>query len=120
MPKPGATGLTRIINASRYSWQGLRATFRNEAAFRQELACAALLVPLGFWLGDTGVEKALLIGCVVLVLVVELLNTAIEYVVDRFGEEMHAFSGLAKDAGSAAVFLSLVHAVIVWLLVLLN
>ena len=112
------TGITRIIKASIYSYQGLVACFKTEAAFRQELALAAVLLPLGLWLGNSGIERALLAGSVLLVLIVELLNTGVEYVVDRFGGEIHELSGKAKDIASAAVFLALCNVVIVWALVL--
>ena len=102
-----------------YSWRGLVACFRSEAAFRQELALAAVLLPLGLWLGDTGVERALLSGSVLLILIVELLNTGVEYVVDRIGAELHELSGKAKDIASAAVFLALLNLILVWALVLL-
>lgn len=120
MGKPGNTGLTRIIRAAGYSWAGLRAAFRHEAAFRQELALCCLLIPLGAWLGQTGSERALLIGSLVLVLIVELVNSAIEAVVDRFGGEQHELSGRAKDIGSAAVFMALLNVVIVWGLIVLS
>jgi len=113
-----ATGLTRIINAAGYSLAGLRAAFRNEAAFRQELLLVALAVPLAFWLGDTGMERALMIGAVGSVLVVELLNSAVESVVDRIGPEHHELAGRAKDLGSAAVLVCLLLAAGVWGLVL--
>ena len=118
MSKPGNTGLTRIIKAAGYSWAGLKAAFKHEAAFRQELTLCLLMLPLALWLGQTGVERALLIGSLLLVLIVELLNSAIEAVVDRFGGEQHELSGRAKDIGSAAVFIALLNAAIVWLLVL--
>jgi diacylglycerol kinase (ATP) len=114
----GATGLRRILDATRYSLAGLRAAL-TEAAFRQELALSAVLVPLGLYLGRSGVERALLAGSVLQVLVVELLNTAVEAVVDRVSVEDHDLSKRAKDIGSAAVLLSLVLAGAVWLLVLL-
>jgi len=116
--KPGAAGISRIINAAGYSWLGLKATYEHEAAFRQELLLALILVPLAFWLGDNGVQYALLIGSWMLVLIVELLNSAVEAVVDRFGGELHELSGRAKDIGSAAVFVTIVNAVLVWLCVL--
>ena len=87
--------------------------------FRQELALALVLVPLGLWLGNSGIERALLVGSILLVLIVELLNTGVEYVVDRFGGEIHELSGKAKDIASAAVFLALCNVAIVWALVLL-
>ena len=112
-------GIERILKATVYSWQGLKAAFRNEAAFRQELLLVFVLAPLGIWLGDNGLEQAILMGTLFLVLIVELLNTGIEYVVDRFGGELNELSGHAKDVGSAAVLLSLVNVGLVWTLVLL-
>ncbi len=118
MPKPGATGVRRVLDATRYSLAGLAAACRHEAAFRQELALALVLVPLGLWLGESGVARALLVGSVLLVLVVEVLNSAVEAVVDRIGDEIHPLAGRAKDLGSAAVLLALVNAAVVWVLVL--
>ncbi len=114
------TGLTRAIKAAGYSWKGLKSVYKHESAFRQELALFVILAPLGVWLGDTGVERALLVGCLFLVLVVEVINSAIEAVVDRFGGQTHKLSGRAKDMGSAAVFLSLVNVAVVWGFVLLG
>ncbi len=111
-------GLARIIRAARYSWQGLVTCYKTEAAFRQELALAVVLLPLGLWLGDNGIERALLAGSVLLVLIVELINTGVEYVVDRIGAEYHELSGKAKDIASAAVFLALVNLALVWVLIL--
>jgi diacylglycerol kinase (ATP) len=108
--------LFRACGASR---KGLIGAFREEAAFRQELALAVLVVPLGLWLGRSGVERALLVAPVLLVLIVELLNSAIEATVDRVGPERHELAGLAKDIGSAAVLLSLLLCALVWALVLL-
>ena len=99
---------------------GLAGAFREEAAFRQELALAVVVIPLGLWLGHSGIERALLVGPMLLVLIVELLNSAIEATVDRIGFERHALAGLAKDIGSAAVLMSFVLLVVVWLLVLLG
>ncbi len=113
-------GATRLIRALGASWRGLIGAFREEAAFRQELAFAALVIPVGLWLGHTGVERALLVGPVLLILVVELINSAIEATVDRIGFERHALAGLAKDIGSAAVLMSFVLFGVVWLLVLLG
>jgi diacylglycerol kinase (ATP) len=113
-------GLTRILRAVGSSVRGLHGAFREEAAFRQELALATLVIPLGLWLGHSGVERALLIAPVLLILIVELLNSAIEATVDRIGFERHALAGLAKDIGSAAVFVSFMLLVAVWLLVLLG
>ncbi|HPE79188.1 MAG TPA: diacylglycerol kinase [Gammaproteobacteria bacterium] len=112
-------GLTRIIRAFGYSFQGFRACYRHEAAFRQEALVAAALLPLGLWLGDSGVERSLLVGSWLLVMIVELLNSAIEATVDRFGPEHHKLSGRAKDIGSASVFLAISLAVLVWGLILL-
>jgi diacylglycerol kinase (ATP) len=113
-------GLTRVLRALTASLQGLSGAFREEAAFRQELGLAALVIPLGLWLGHSGVERALLIAPMLLILIVELLNSAIEATVDRIGFERHALAGLAKDIGSAAVFMSFVLLTAVWLLVLLG
>lgn len=113
-------GLTRILRAVVSSVQGLAGAFREEAAFRQELAFATLVIPLGLWLGHSGVERALLIAPMLLILIVELLNSAIEATVDRIGLERHVLAGLAKDIGSAAVFVSFVLLAAVWLLVLLG
>lgn len=118
MSSNGQRGLRRIINAFGYTAAGLRACFRHEAAFRQELVLVALLFPLGLWLGGSGVERALLAGSLLLIPLVELLNSAVEAVVDRFGDEHHKLSGRAKDLGSAAVFLSFLLVCCVWLLVL--
>ncbi len=119
MADSGAKGLDRIIKATGYSWSGLKATYKNEAAFRQELALSIVLIPLAFWLGETGIEIALMLACVFLVLLVEVINSAIEAVVDRLGEEQHVLSGRAKDMGSAAVMIALINLVVVWLLLLL-
>lgn len=120
MAKPGESGLKRIISAAGYSAKGLRSCWRNEAAFRQEVLACIVMVPLALWLGETGLERAVLTGVLLLVLVVEVLNSSIEAVVDRIGHEHHALSGLAKDQGSAAVMLSLLNVAIVWALVLLS
>lgn len=100
--------------------QGFAGAFREEAAFRQELALALVVIPLALWLGQSGVERALLIAPMLLILMVELLNSAIEAVVDRVGLERHRLSGLAKDIGSAAVFTSFVLLITVWALVLFD
>jgi diacylglycerol kinase (ATP) len=113
-------GLLRVMRAVGASANGLVGAFREEAAFRQELALATLVIPLALWLGHSGVERALLIAPMLLVLIVELLNSAIEATVDRIGFERHQLAGLAKDIGSAAVFVSFVLLVAVWLLVLLG
>jgi diacylglycerol kinase (ATP) len=113
-------GFTRLFRAFGASGRGLIGAFRDEAAFRQELAFAAIAIPVGLWLGRTGVERALLIGPMILILVIELINSAIEATVDRIGFERHALAGLAKDIGSAAVLMSFVLLGSVWLLVLLG
>ena len=107
MAKPGNIGIRRIIRATRFSAQGLAHAWQHEAAFRQEIGLTLVLMPLAIWLGRTGFERLILIICCVFVLIVELLNSAIEAAIDRFGEEHHELSGRAKDLGSAAVFLSL-------------
>jgi len=113
-------GVLRVLRAVGSSARGLAGAFREEAAFRQELAFAALVIPLGLWLGHSGTERALLIAPVLLILIVELLNSAIEATVDRIGFERHKLAGLAKDIGSAAVFMSFVLLIALWLLVLLG
>lgn len=118
-PFKGKTGLQRLVNATRYSFEGFAAAARHEDAFRQELLLAAVLVPLGLWLGNDGVERTLLACSVLMVLVVELLNSAIEATVDRVSLEDHRLAKRAKDLGSAAVMLSLLTVAAVWLLVLL-
>jgi diacylglycerol kinase (ATP) len=118
MAKPGETGIKRLVSALGYSLKGLRSCWRNEAAFRQEVVGGVLAVPLALIFGDGGVEKALLLGSWLMVLVVEVLNSSIEAVVDRIGHEHHDLSGLAKDLGSLAVLLSLVVLAATWVLVL--
>lgn len=116
--KNTAQGLTRIINAFGYSRQGLRAAYRYEAAFRQEVWLALILIPLALWLNLSAMSTVLLIGSVFLVLIVELVNSAIEAIVDRIGPEYHELSGRAKDIGSAAVLVALVFMVLTWALLL--
>jgi diacylglycerol kinase (ATP) len=120
LERPKPQGLLRVWRAFGNSWKGFKGAYREEAAFRQELALAIVLFPAGLWLGDNGIERALLIGPVFIVLIVELLNSAIEATVDRIGLERHKLSGLAKDIGSAAVFTSFALLASVWVLVLLN
>lgn len=108
------TGLTRIINAAGYSWKGFRAAWINEAAFRQEGVAAVVAVIIACWLDVDPVTRVLLIGSVLLVMIVEILNSAIEAVVDRIGTERHELSGRAKDMGSAAVLLAIIIALITW------
>jgi diacylglycerol kinase (ATP) len=118
-PYKGETGIKRLVSATRNSFAGLSAALRYEDAFRQELFLAAILIPLSFWLGRSGVERALLAGSVLLVLIVELVNSAIEATVDRISLENHRLAKRAKDIGSAAVMLAILTAVVVWVLVLL-
>jgi diacylglycerol kinase (ATP) len=112
--KPPHRGLSHVVNALNYSMQGIKAAFAYEEAFRLELIACIAMAPLGVWLGQTGIERALLLGSLLLVLIVELLNSAIETVVDRVSVEHHTLSGRAKDIGSAAVFMSLLNVVVVW------
>jgi diacylglycerol kinase (ATP) len=112
------TGFARIMRAFRYSAQGFRYAWREEAAFRQELCLAVAVVPAGLYLGRSGVERALLVWPMLQILLVELLNSALEAVVDRSGLERHPLAGMAKDMGSAAVLLSFGMLGTVWLLIL--
>ena len=111
-------GLRRLLNAAAFSWDGLCACWRNEEAFRQEALVGLAAIPFALWLGNNGVERALLIASLVLLLIIELLNSAVESVVDRIGLERHALSKQAKDIASAAVLLALLQIPLVWLLVL--
>ena len=117
-PFKGKTGLRRIVNACGYSLSGLRAALRHEDAFRQEVLLALVLVPLALWLGHDGIGRALMVGSVLLVLIVELLNSAVEATVDRVSLEHHDLAKRAKDIGSAAVMIALVNVLLVWGLVL--
>lgn len=117
MPKPGYTGFKRVVKATEYSLQGFRSAWRNESAFRQECTLGLILLPFAFLLGETLVQTALLIAVCVLVLITELLNSAVEAAVDRTGEEVDELAGRAKDMGSAAVALSLALVWITWGLV---
>ncbi len=114
MGKTGVTGLRRVWNALFFSLAGLRAAWRHEAAFRQETTLCILLIPVAFWLGSNAIEYSLLVGTLLLVLLTELLNSAVEAVVDRIGDAPHTLSGQAKDMGSAAVLISLLLVVFVW------
>ncbi|MBI1423426.1 MAG: diacylglycerol kinase [Gammaproteobacteria bacterium] len=114
MAKPGATGLTRIIHAFGYSMKGMRAALQHESAFRQEAALFVVLLPAAFWLGQSWLQYILLISSLLLVLIVELLNSAVEAVVDRIGNEHNELAGRAKDMGSAAVFISLGNVMFIW------
>jgi len=118
-PFKGKTGVQRLWNALGYSLQGIASAFRHENAFRQECLLAVVLVPTAFLLPVGGTEKALMVGAVLLVLVVELLNSALEAAVDRVSLENHLLAKRAKDIGSAAVFLSLINVAVVWALILL-
>ncbi|VEJ56702.1 diacylglycerol kinase [Pragia fontium] len=113
-----ATGLTRIIKAAGYSWKGLRAAWQNEAAFRQETALVVVAIALATWLDVTIIERILLISSVVLIAIFEIINSAIEAVVDRIGTERHELSGRAKDMGSAAVLVTIFLALFVWVSIL--
>ena len=108
------TGLTHLFKSTTYSLKGLKAAVRYESAFRQELALVCILVPIALWLAPSKLEGLLMIGSLLLVLVVELLNSAVEAVVDRIGTDYHELSGRAKDLGSAAVFISLALVAITW------
>jgi diacylglycerol kinase (ATP) len=118
-PHKGKTGLRRLWNALHYSLAGFKAAYQNEDAFRQEVLLALVLVPLALFLPVSAVGKALMIACVLLVMIVELLNSAVEATVDRISLENHRLAKRAKDIGSAAVLLSLVNLAVVWGLVLL-
>lgn len=119
-PHKGRTGLMRLLFATRYSADGLRAAVRHESAFRQEALLALVLLPAALWLGTNWVERALLAGSVLLVLVVELLNSGLEAVVDRVSMDLHELSKRAKDYGSAAVLLALLLCGGVWAAALWN
>ena len=114
MSKPDNSGLLRALRAAKYSAQGLRQAWQHESAFRQEVTLLVLMIPAAFWLGRTLVEQALLIAVCLLVIIVELINSAIEAAIDRLGSERHELSGRAKDMGSAAVSIALLIVVIVW------
>ncbi|MBK0125888.1 diacylglycerol kinase [Pantoea sp. S61] len=112
------TGIQRIVNAAGYSWQGLRAAWQHEAAFRQEAIAALVAIVVACWLDVDPTSRVLMIGSVVLVIIVEILNSAIEAVVDRIGQERHPLAGRAKDMGSAAVLLAILLALFVWIALL--
>lgn len=114
----GIFSVRRLIKATGYSLRGFSAAWLHETAFRQEVILTLVLVPLAIWLGKTGLEQALLVAVWLLVPLCELINSAIEAVVDRIGPEQHRLSGRAKDVGSAAVLLAIVNAVVVWALIL--
>jgi len=118
-PFKGKTGLKRLINAFGYSLDGFKAAFKHEDAFRQEVFLACVMIPLAFYLTPEAMHRALMIGSVLLVLIVELLNSAVEAVVDRVSIERHELAKRAKDIGSAAVFIALGNVIVVWGLLLL-
>lgn len=113
-PPKKNSGIIRIYKAFFFSMQGLRAAFQSEAAIRQEVALAVVMIPLSFWLSGSTVERILLICSVLLVILVELINSALEAIVDRIGTERHELSGKAKDIGSAAVFVAMMITVVIW------
>ncbi len=115
-----ASTLQRLVTATRHSCRGLAAAWRGEQAFREEVVLTAILTPVAFWLGEGGAEQALLAGSLFLVLITELLNSALEAAVDRIGPERHPLAGRAKDMASAAVFVALLLAGLVWGAVLLG
>lgn len=119
-PYKGKTGFKRLINAFKYSCAGLQEAFRNEDAFRQEVLLASALIPLAFLLEPENLGRALMIACVLLLLIVELLNSAIEATVDRISLDDHRLAKRAKDIGSAAVLISLLNLLVIWALVLAN
>ncbi|HEY8084824.1 MAG TPA: diacylglycerol kinase [Methylophilaceae bacterium] len=119
-PYKGKTGLTRLINAFSYSCAGLRTAYKNEDAFRQEVLLAVVLIPLAFYLQHGAVERVLMVGSVFLLIIVELLNSAVEATVDRISLDHHRLAKRAKDIGSAAVLIALVNLAMVWSLILLG
>ncbi len=119
-PFKGKTGITRLINAFGYSMEGLKAAYKNEDAFRQEVRMALVLIPLAIYLGKTNIERAIMIACVLLVVIVELLNSSVEATVDRISLDHHLLAKRAKDIGSAAVLISLVNMAVVWLFIIFS
>jgi diacylglycerol kinase (ATP) len=119
-PYKGKTGIKRLANAFTYSVAGTYAAFKHEDAFRQEVILSAVLIPLAIYLGETGIEQALMIASVLLVIIVELLNSSLEATVDRISVKRHKLSKRAKDIGSAAVFFSLINAAVIWFLILVK
>ena len=121
MAKPSNnTGIKRLFNACIFSWQGFRAAFRYEEAFRQEVFALIIAIPLALWLGESSLEKVLLIGSILLLMMVELLNSAIEAVVDRISADWSELAGRAKDMASAAVFLALFNVLLIWVFLLFD
>jgi diacylglycerol kinase (ATP) len=119
-PYKGKTGIARLLNAFKYSCAGIQEAYRNEDAFRQEVLLAIVLLPLAFWLKSDMLSRALMISCVLLLIIVELLNSAIEATVDRISLDDHNLAKRAKDIGSAAVLVTLLNLFVVWVLVLLD
>ena len=119
-PYKGKTGIKRLANAFTYSVAGTLAAFKHEDAFRQEVILSTILIPLAIYLGQTAIEQALMIASILLIIIVELLNSSVEATVDRISVKRHKLSKRAKDIGSAAVFFSLVNASIIWFLILVK
>jgi diacylglycerol kinase (ATP) len=119
-PFKGKTGIKRLANAFTYSVAGTLAAFKHEDAFRQEVILSAILIPLAIYLGQTVIEQALMIASILLIIIVELLNSSLEATVDRISIKRHKLSKRAKDIGSAAVFFSLVNAAVIWFLILVK
>ena len=119
-PYKGKTGIKRLANAFTYSVAGTLAAFKHEDAFRQEVILSAVLIPLAIYLGQTPIEQALLIASILLIIIIELLNSSVEATVDRISVKRHKLSKRAKDIGSAAVFFSLVNAAVIWFLILVK
>jgi diacylglycerol kinase (ATP) len=119
-PFKGKTGIKRLANAFTYSVAGTLAAFKHEDAFRQEVILSIILIPLAIYLGQTAIEQALMIASILLIIIVELLNSSVEVTVDRISVKRHKLSKRAKDIGSAAVFFSLVNASVIWFLILVK
>jgi diacylglycerol kinase (ATP) len=119
-PYKGKTGIKRLANAFSYSVAGTLAAFKHEDAFRQEVILSTILIPLAIYLGQTAIEQALMITSILLIIIVELLNSSVEATVDRISVKRHKLSKRAKDIGSAAVFFSLVNATVIWFLILVK
>jgi diacylglycerol kinase (ATP) len=119
-PYKGKTGIKRLANAFKYSVAGTLAAFKHEDAFRQEVILSIVLIPLAIYLGETTTDQALMISSVLLIIIVELLNSSVEATVDRISVKRHKLAKRAKDIGSAAVFFSLVNASVIWFLILVK
>jgi diacylglycerol kinase (ATP) len=120
MAKPGATGVIRIVKATKYSYLGIRAALKNEAAFRQESALAIIMIIASIFLANSAEQFVLLLSGPFIVMIAEILNSAIEAIVDRIGNEYHELSGRAKDMGSAAVFIALTYTVVSWVVIIMS